>query len=254
MDSLVAEERWRNVAKADSITTSQADFLATHVPMRRLQLLSRFELQPAGAKEATESDIFDQLIMNPENRHQFIVVYGQSGTGKSHLIRWFETRFRQEKTADEVCLFIRRSDNTLKGTIRQLLKSPEISNIANKDIFDRLSRAAQTEDESKLKGSIYHSFLNEIQNDERNLPDLPTRVTKKRISAFLSNDIVRERLLLIEGGPIDRIYSKVAERQSIVDRDVVAQFLPNDFAVDADLFGIVIDDGDILPGHPQGAI
>ena len=32
---------------------------------------------------------------------------------------------KNEKPEDEVVLFIRRSDNTLKGTIRQLLAMPE---------------------------------------------------------------------------------------------------------------------------------
>ena len=40
--------------------------------------------------------------MNPEDKHQFIAVYGQSGTGKSHLIRWFAARYEQNKPTDEV--------------------------------------------------------------------------------------------------------------------------------------------------------
>ena len=126
MDLNIARSRIASVIKPDSITASQGDFLATHVPLKRLNLLNKFELQPSHVKFYTEEDLYTQCILNPENRHQFITVYGQSGTGKSHLIRWFEARFSNDKPENEVVLFIRRSDNTLKGTIRQLLEKPEV--------------------------------------------------------------------------------------------------------------------------------
>ena len=118
MDRIIASERIASVIKPDSIAVLQGDFLATHVALDKLYLLDKFEY--------TEEESYQQYICNPENRHQFIAVYGKSGTGKSHLIRWFETRFEQDKPENEVILFIRRSDNTLKGTIRQLLEKPEV--------------------------------------------------------------------------------------------------------------------------------
>lgn len=234
MDFSIAIDRLSKVARADSITTSQADFLSTHVSLKRLQLLTKFELQPTSATEATEEDVFEQIIMNPNNHHQFVVVYGQSGTGKSHLIRWFEARFRQEKPSNEVCLFIRRSDNTLKGTIRQLLKAPEVKNIANKDVFDRLARAAGNEDAAHLKGSIYHAFINEVENDEGALSIVLSSVKRKRLAAFLSSEAIRTKMMAPDG-PIERIYSKIDEGRSLVDRDTIAQFLPEDFTVSNDL-------------------
>jgi chromosomal replication initiation ATPase DnaA len=125
MNSQIAMERISYVAKPDSITASQGDFLATHVAIKRLLLLDKFDVMPSGGKHYMEEEIFKRYIKSPQNQHQFIVVYGQSGTGKSHLIRWFEARYSQHKPDDEVVLFIRRSDNTLKGTIRQLLEKPE---------------------------------------------------------------------------------------------------------------------------------
>ena len=151
MDLSIAKSRMDSVIRTDSITASQGDFLATHVPLRRLQLLHKFDLQPTQGQTSTEEELYRQYVCNPENRHQFITVYGQSGTGKSHLIRWFEARFENDKPENEVVLFIRRSDNTLKGTIRQLLEKPEVQGMANKEIYYRLVRASVSLEPAQLK-------------------------------------------------------------------------------------------------------
>ena len=61
-----------------------------------------------------------------------------------------------------------------------------------------------------------------------------TNVRRKRLAAFLYNEVVQTHLMSIDG-PIERIYSKVAENSS-VDRDTIAQFYPEDFLVSTDLF------------------
>ena len=234
MDSSIARERLSSVVKPDSITTTQGDFLATHVAIKKLHLLNKFALSPTEGDSFTEEEIFRNYVLNPENKHQLIAVYGQSGTGKSHLIRWFDARFEQEKPENEVVLFIRRSDNTLKGTIRQLLSKPEVQNLPNREVYERLSKASVVVDENKLKDMIYHNFIIELHNDDGthayNLPNHKWR----RLEAFLNNEIVHEYFLR-EDGPIDRIYSKIAENTH-VDRDTVAQFAPEDFLVSPDLF------------------
>ena len=114
MDIAIAKDRLASVVKPDSITASQGDFLATHVAIKKLVMLNKFEFVPTSEKYMSEEDIYKKFIVNPSNKHQFIVVYGQSGTGKSHLIRWFEARYKADRPDDEVVLFIRRSDNTLR--------------------------------------------------------------------------------------------------------------------------------------------
>ena len=233
MDVSIARERISAIVKPDSITAAQGDFLATHVPIKRLRLLNKFELTPTGGTECTEESVYEEFVRNPENRHQFIAVYGQSGTGKSHLIRWFEARFRAQMPEDEVVLFVRRSDNTLKGTIRQLLAMPEVQEIANREAYDRLTKAVVTEDEEKLKGRIYHDFINEIEHDDGSRDVCLKRIKQKRLTVFLSNDIVRAHLMA-EDGPIARIYAKVAANTA-VDRETVAQFVPEDFVLPMNL-------------------
>jgi len=233
MNSQIAMERISYVAKPDSITASQGDFLATHVAIKRLLALDKFDVVPTSEKFYSEEDIYKKYINNSRNQHQFIVIYGQSGTGKSHLIRWLEARYSQNKPDNEVLLFIRRSDNTLKGTIRQLLEKPEVQGISNREVYERLAKASVSIDENRLKDMIYHNFIIEIHNDNDEHDIKITNVKRKRLEAFLNNEIVHD-YLMSERGPIERMYSKIAEC-TLVDRDTIAQFKPADFYVTADL-------------------
>ena len=160
--------------------------MATHVAVKRLKVLDKFDMAPTGGKSYTEETIFQQYVLNPEDKHQFIAVYGQSGTGKSHLIRWFAARYEQNKPNDEVVLFIRRSDNTLKGTIRQLLEKPEVQGISNKEMYERLVKASVSVEENKLKDLIYHNFIIEIDNDQDDHDIQLSNVTKRKLVAFLN--------------------------------------------------------------------
>lgn len=234
MNSEIAKERISYVARPDSITTSEGDFLATHVAIKKLKVLEKFDIAPTGGKSFSEEDIFKKYILNPEDRHQFIAIYGQSGTGKSHLIRWFAARYEQSKPKDEVVLFIRRSDNTLKGTIRQLLEKPEVQGISNKEIYERLVKASISVEENKLKDLIYHNFIIEIDHDLDDHDIQLGNVMKRKVVAFLNNEIVHD-FLLRKKGPIERMYSKIAEH-STVDRDTIAQFEKEDFLVSQDLY------------------
>ena len=234
MNSEIAKERISYVARPDSITTSEGDFLATHVAIKKLKVLEKFDIAPTGGKSFSEEDIFKKYILNPEDRHQFVAIYGQSGTGKSHLIRWFAARYEQNKPKDEVVLFIRRSDNTLKGTIRQLLEKPEVQGISNKEIYERLVKASVSVEENKLNALIYYNFIIEIDHDLDDHDIQLGNVMKRKVVAFLNNEIVHD-FLLRKKGPIERMYSKIAEH-STVDRDTIAQFEKEDFLVSQDLY------------------
>lgn len=102
---------------------------------------------------------------------------------------------------DDAVLLIRRSDNTLKGTIRQLLEIKEVKEISNKEAYERLIKANQAITESKFKSTIYHQFIVEIENDTS---EALGNIKRKKLIALLNNSTFQERLMAA-GGPIDRI-------------------------------------------------
>ena len=89
-------ERYRSVMERDAIkiddmATSDAYFFATHMPFSQLEVYQggRTGVPP---RLMDEEEVFRELICNPEDEHRLIIVRGDNGTGKSHLIRYLKAR------------------------------------------------------------------------------------------------------------------------------------------------------------------
>lgn len=159
MNKEVVLTRLKDVLNVDSINSSQADFLSTHVPFRKITVTNDLSGTPV-SEHISEDEIFNKYFEDSSkyNQHQLIVVDGSSGSGKSHFIRWIEAKLSTDETKNDVVLMIRRSDNTLKGTIKQFLNIEEVKNIRNKDIYERLVKANQNVSEQKFKYEISTKF------------------------------------------------------------------------------------------------
>ena len=231
MNKQIALKRLKDVLNVDSINSTQADFLSTHVPFRKITVTNDLSGTPV-SDYISEDEVFDKYFNNSEmlNEHQLIVVDGSSGSGKSHFIRWIEAKLSVLDFQNDVVLMIRRSDNTLKGTIKQFLNIEEVKNIKNKDIYERLVRANQNVSEQKFKYEIYHKFLVEIADDNESIL---SSSDQKNFRELLSSSEFEERMLMA-GGPIERIYSKIVDSNTSNDEDVVALFEIEDFTLDYD--------------------
>ncbi len=240
MNTDIAKKRISQVLRIDSIDSTDSDFLATHVPFRKIAVAAKSGDQFEETYKS-EEDIYRDLFNNAltKNDHQFVIVEGSSGAGKSHFIRWLYAKLSAREEKEDVVLLIRRSDNTLKGTIRQLLEIKEVKEISNKEAYERLVRANQTITESKFKSTIYHQFIVEIENDTS---ETLGNIKRKKLIALLNNSVFQERLMGA-GGPIDRIYSKITSSSSGVDLDLIAQFSKTDLTLDID-FIYQLDDAD----------
>ena len=239
MNTAIAKKRISQVLRIDSIDSTDSDFLATHVPFRKIVVATKSGNQ-FDETYKSEEDIYRDIFNNEltRNDHQFVIVEGSSGAGKSHFIRWLYAMLSAKEEKDDVVLLIRRSDNTLKGTIRQLLEIKEVKEISNKEAYERLVKANQAITESKFKSTIYHQFIVEIENDTS---EVLGNIKRKKLIALLNNSTFQERLMAA-GGPIDRIYSKITSSSS-VDLDLIAQFSQADLTLDIDFIN-QLDDAD----------
>ena len=231
MNRQIAFTRFKDVLNVDSINSTQADFLSTHVPFKKIKVTNDLTGTPL-SEYMSEEEIFFRYFNNLElyNKHQLVVVDGSSGSGKSHFIRWINAKLDTLEESKDVILMIRRSDNTLKGTIKQFLNIDEVKNIKNKDIYERLVRANQNVSEQKFKYEIYHKFLVEIADDDETILSASDR---KNFRELLSSSEFEERMLM-SGGPIERIYSKIVDSNLETDEDVLALFNEEDFTMDYD--------------------
>ncbi len=242
MNKEIAKKRYMDVIRPDVMHNSQGDFLATHVPMKKLYItdhLTEHANVPEQDKKhpKTEEEVYSEYMMESKD-DQFVLVIGDSGAGKSHLIRWINTVHDIRKSDNEIVLPIRRADNTLKGTIRQLIELPEVKNLPNKELYKKLASASTTVPELELKDTLYYSFVIQIENDDGKAGDAEgdrriSNVERKHLVALLQNSLFKDRLMA-DGGPIDRIYSKFAENKTNDINDTVAEFRTEDFEIDSE--------------------
>lgn len=236
MNLEVAKKRYIDVFLPDVIDNSQGDFLAKHVPMKTLYHTDHAELTEQDKKHPLTEEKIYELIFSENEDDQFVLVKGASGAGKSHLIRWMNTMLKLRKNDFEIVIPIRRADNTLKGTIRQLISHPVVENMPNKDLYKKMAFASTTIPELGLKNTIYYAFINLIESDDGKAGNdeerLISNVDRKHLVALLQNSSFKERLMDI-GGPIDRIYTKIAENKTLEVNDKAAQFEDADFEIDS---------------------
>lgn len=236
MNNEIARRRYKDVFLPDVIDNSKGDFLAKHVPMKNLYFTDHDELLENDKKHPLSEEKLYEIIFSQREEDQFVLVKGASGAGKSHLIRWFDFMLEIRKPDTEIILYIRRADNTLKGTIKQLLDLEQVKNLPNKDLYKKLTSASTTVPELELKNTIYYGFVNLIESDDGKAGNDGERfisnVNRKHLVTLLQNSTFKERLMEV-GGPIDRIYTKIAENKTFEINDRAAQFEDVDFEIDS---------------------
>ena len=229
MNINIAKKRYQDVFRVDSIAVNDWDFMATHIPFK--QIIYRTTFKNNEYQEISEEKIFHNLFLEEDksDKHQFIVVDGSSGSGKSHFIRWIDAQLKvHELDNNNEILLIRRSDNTLKGTIRQLLELDTIKALKDNERYKRLIKANQTISESKFKDEILFKFVIELNDNDANDIELSS-LKRKRLAALLKNDMFSNKMKSLNG-PIDRIYSKIVHSENTDDS--IPLFNKNDFIID----------------------
>ena len=123
-------DRYRSVMeryaiKTDDMATEDAYFMATHMPFAQLEVLEGGQTT-AAPDYLSEEEVFEKLVYNPENLHRLIIVRGNNGTGKSHLIRYLKARLENSPSTiydprTEQLIFLRRLNNSVRGVFSQLL-------------------------------------------------------------------------------------------------------------------------------------
>jgi hypothetical protein len=138
------------ILKTEALETRRAQFMATHRP------IVGFDVD--GSRKALVSDLSEhgilQAIQNPALRHAFVVVEGEPGSGKSHLIRWLYVNWDRP---DDLVLMVQRAEGSLEGTLRQLkghLKEFEDLFVGLGQVQDKTEAGRAADFQSQLGNSL----------------------------------------------------------------------------------------------------
>lgn len=216
------------VINKDAIAVDRAHFLATHTPFDRINYLKT----PTRAKTTDESELLIELQRCTNNNlHTFAVVQGNPGTGKSHLIRWLKERYVSyvTKNAQNVdVLLIERSNNSLRQTLLQILRS----NVFAGESFDRQRRKLESATRQLSEEGLEESLISNLDLALSEVAVAPERQLPHSLSArlhiFLLDHQVRAELRR-DNGPIKRIARFLSGTNSRPDDDLQPHFTANDF-------------------------
>jgi hypothetical protein len=228
MDINQYKQKLSDVFQINAITVDLDYFLLTHKPFKNIRMSSK-GLFLNGEQIFHENELY-KTIMDNRDKHQFHVVKGDNGSGKSHLIRWIKENYERD-AKNEAVIFISRMQSTLKGALQQIIHSEVIQNHETANRLKKLIDANEHLDDKHLKNVILAHFMIAVKEDDdsHNVKLRPNK--RKNLQEFLSSQETSE-LLLREDGPIDRIQKKLAsDVKNEVMNDVDPHFVPEDFYI-----------------------
>jgi hypothetical protein len=105
----------------EAATPSDEVLLATHSP---LSIRREGARAGTGANQVTERDVLDEFLGSPPNAGVVIApVLGESGTGKSHLVRWVHATM--PKAEKRRIIYLPKTRTSLRDVVEELLKDQE---------------------------------------------------------------------------------------------------------------------------------
>lgn len=228
MDKRVIRKRTEEVINTNAIITDTTDFLATHIPFKELKFC-KSGISNDVSNKYSEEKLFNDFILNNMDKHNFVVVQGDNGSGKSHFIRWLKYKYDNELgDSNEVSILIERDNNTLQATIKQLLSNEIIQELIGKEELQKLISVESNVTNDNFLTMIALNFASKVL-DEQDLDCILNSRKRKSLYAFLSNEVVLRNLLLCKNGPIYRIGRKISNKEDGINLKEDARFVCDDF-------------------------
>ena len=211
----------RNAIKIDNIAAEDSYFMATHMPFPSLEVYRGGHTSDTPVM-MTEDEVFERLIYNPDNEHRMIIVRGDNGTGKSHLIRFLKAKFETSSSViynpkHEQLVFLRRLNNSVRGVFAQLIDQKVIKDPEIEEKLRKFISTSDSKDEAAFKTDILYAYVASVSNDVSGKTYKP--ITCRNIASFLSDSRIMEHLLR-EGGAISKCYGLITAPSSQVLKNV----------------------------------
>lgn len=237
-------KRIDEVIITDATDTPAAAFMATHIPFKNLQYLDN-GVEDGNEKHVDENAFLKEYCEQQSDKHNLIIVEGDSGSGKSHFIRWMMESYSRTADSNEIIIQVRRHQNTLKGAIKQILESEVFQSEEYKEITRKLLFAKEQLDDNELIYSIKNGFLTKLEAKQDFENEQVSKSENDRLIEFLKTNYAFEHLFAKKDGPLRRIQTKVSSNDETVQQDELdARFLAKDFEIDIE-FREQFEDGDI---------
>ncbi|HEY0640535.1 MAG TPA: protein DpdH [Pseudonocardiaceae bacterium] len=208
----------------EAVSPSKAVFFATHTPLRIQRTGKDGVRSDTPGPTVDEAEVArDFLTRDPVNGTLLMPVIGQSGTGKSHLVRWVKERIPATNDRRHV-IYLPKSGTSLKSLLTNLLAERTDGPLAR--LRDEVAATTSGMDEDALKQRLLNGLQEALVGAEPTSPEMRRLVGPGRLETLLLDPYVREYLL-----KPGRLIAQMAASQ-LSDQSAEAHDRPLEFSVD----------------------
>lgn len=210
-----------NVAKMD--TGRVHDFLATHAPV--------LQIKDERVNGEMSEESLHQSLWDGTRSHSLAVVFGDPGTGKSHLIHWLKLRCDQALASGElknICpVLVQRRTGSLKDALSQMVEQlPPRYHTYLQPIHQAIGNISQTTARMMMAQKLALELG--VLWKERGRPALTYLL--KDISELCASKGTRDWLCR-DGGVIDRNVRRLTAASTVDERAALPEFTLAEFQV-----------------------
>ncbi|MEA2569257.1 MAG: hypothetical protein QOI24_1258 [Acidobacteriota bacterium] len=233
--------------KTDAESSSAAVSAAVHQPMRLERRVIGSDAMDLCDEHAVLAAFLTASL--PDGR-VILPIVGSSGIGKSHVVRWLESKIRTTAGADRRVVIRIPKGTSLRGVLSLLLDQPELQGPTYQRHREEMLRAQRDLDSREAAGLLCEMLahaVTEMGSEARDvLTATPHDATARERAAFCNeqvlptlfrNQVLRDRhfVLSCDGhdGPVARLVEQLTKgRDPGVADDRQHLFVPDDLVFD----------------------
>lgn len=233
-----AEQTVAATIATEAVSPSDNVFLATHAPLdiHRITVSSGH----AGAtKIVREQDVLTEFLNRPTNKGVLIMpVLGESGAGKSHLVRW--VRAHTPSTAERQVVYLPKDNTSLAGVVELLLMGNQGSP------FDEIRADLGRLGRDMTHEALQHALLDKLAaalltaSPRAEVPQERALVGEFGLRALLVDPYFRPRILRPDG-LIARRAAHILEGRGESSGDIPMEFTADDLPLDLADFSLAAE-------------
>lgn len=208
---------------AEAVTPLDSVFLATHRPARIFR--QRLGTTDAGEPCSEEEVLADFLA--PGKELVLMPIIGQSGTGKSHLVRWL--RAAMGSSPSRAVVYVPKLETNLRKVIELILQDlhgPEIDAL-RRDLSEASDALNEAEAPQRLLFELAVRITSLGGEGTRSSSDPQRQYLVKELPRLLTDAVFQDRLLAPDG-VIARMVNEVIHGKGSDDKDSPFEFAIED--------------------------
>jgi hypothetical protein len=233
----------------EAVSPSRAVFFATHAPLRIRRR------HPEGRADARTTEVTEEQVaqdfLNRQTANGVLLmpVVGESGAGKSHLVRWIH-----EKTPDtptRSVIYLPKTSTSLRAVIRALLDKPDIASPEVDQLRADVDRMSTELDQAALERRLINELSEAVSTADPKPGIARILAGPSRLATVLLDPYIRDYLLQ-PGKLIPQLAAALLSDQRDGLNDRPTHFTVDDLPLDVADINLASDKARQMLGHLYG--